>query len=169
MVEIAEPGETKSNGTSGARLVIPANDGRILTESQKDELTNGGQTTLHRHPNGMLNNVRTEQLSAANSISTVTVNFSVTQRVVAFIHISAMDPLADFDADDGFFADILRVDGSRPSGQFWHGGPHLGAYGTDDNLLPALYTGLAKTITFRLRSVQNAQVWADAIVFFEEQ
>jgi hypothetical protein len=167
MVEIANSNETGINGESGARLVVPTDDPRLLTVTQKNELTGGGLTTLHRHPNGILNNVRTVQLSADDDTDSVTINLGSPQRVVAFIHLSGLDPRADFDSGDGLFADIFRVDGARPPGAYWIGGAHFGADGSDSNLLPALYTGPAQTITFRLRSMQDAGVWADGIVFFE--
>ena len=167
MVEIALSTETGTNGESGARLVVPANDARLLSVTQKNELTGGGLTTLHRHPNGILNNVRTVQLSANNDTDSVTIDLGSPQRVVAFIHLSGLDPLADFDSGDGMFADIFRVDGARTPGIYWINGDHFGADMTDSNLLPALYTGAAQTITFRLRSTQDARVWADGIVFFE--
>lgn len=168
MVEIALSSETGATGDSGARLVVAADDARLLTVTQKTDLTDGGLTTLHRHPNGILNNVRTVQLSANNNTDSISVNLGSTKRVVAFIHLRAMDPLANFDRGDGFFADIFRVDGVRPPGGSWFGGDHLGSNGSNSNLLPGLYTGLAQTITFRLRSVQDAVVWADGVVFFED-
>jgi hypothetical protein len=168
MVEIAAPTEAGVNGESGARLVIPANDPRLLTQTQKNDLTDGGLTTLHRHPNGILNNVRTVHLKADDDTDTVSVDLGSTKRVVAFIHLRAMDPRADFDSGDGFFADIFRVDGVRPPGVYSFGGAHLGSDGSNNNLLPGMYTGPARTITFRLRSVQDATAWADAIVFFED-
>jgi hypothetical protein len=168
MVEIANSTETGLNGESGARLVVPANDARLLTVDQKNDLTDSGMTTLHQHPNGMLNDVRTVQLFANNNTDTVTVNLGTPKRVVAFIHMSSMDPLADFDSGDGFFADIFEVDGARPPGDVYNGGDHLGAIGSSNNLFPALYAGPAQTLIFRLRSTQDACVWADGIVFFED-
>ena len=168
MVEIATSTETGSNGESGARLVIPANDPRLLTQTQKDELTNGGLTTLHHHPNGILNNVRTVALFADNNTDSVTINLGTAKRVVAFIQMRAMDPRANFDSGDGLFADIYLVDGARTPGTSFSGGAHLGIPGSSDNLLPGLYTGAAQTLTFRLRSTQDASVWADGIVFFED-
>jgi hypothetical protein len=168
MVEIANSTETGVNGESGARLVVPANDARLLTMTQKNDLTDGGMTTLHQHPNGMLNDVRTVRLHADNSTDTVAVNLGSPKRVVAFIHLSAMDPLADFDSGDGFFADISSIDGARPPGTYWFGGDHLGSDGSSSNLMTAIYAGAAQTITFRLRSVQDAVVWADGVIFFED-
>lgn len=167
MVEIATAGETGTLGQSGARLVLPADDTRILTQTQKDDLTDGGLTTLHRHPNGILNNFRTVALQADDSTDIAAIDLGVTMRVVAFIHMRAVDPRADFDSGDGLFADIHRVDGVRPPGAYWFDGDHLGADGSDSNLLPAVYAGLARTITFRLRSTQDAAVWAEGVVFFE--
>jgi len=168
MVEIALSTETGVNGDSGARLVIAADDPRLLTLTQKNDLTDGGMTTLHHHPNGMLNNVRTVRLHADDSTETISVDLGSTMRVVAMIYLRAMDPRADFDNGDGFFADISAVDGARTPGAYSFGGAHLGADGSSSNLLPGMYTGAARTITFRLRSVQDASAWADGIVFFED-
>lgn len=167
MVEIATPGETATNGNSGVRLVIPADDTRILTQTQKDELTNGGLTTLHRHPNGILNNVRTQFLHADNGTVLSSIDLGSTKRVVAFIYLRGIDPLASFDRDDGMFADIFRVDGVAPPGDRWSSGDHFGAANTDSNLMSAVYTGIARELIFRLRSMEDAGVWAVAIVFFE--
>jgi hypothetical protein len=168
MVEIALSTESGTTGDSGARLVIPADDPRLLTTTQKTDLTDGGMTTLHEHPNGVLNDVRTVQLHAENSTETISVDLGTTRRVVAFIFMRAMDPLAGFDRGDGFFGDISSIDGARPPGVYWFGGDHLGSDGSSSNLLPGMYTGPARTITFRLRSVQDATVWADGIVYFED-
>jgi hypothetical protein len=168
MVEIANSTETGVNGESGARLVVPANDARLLSVTQKNELTGGGLTTLHRHPNGILNNVLTVQLFADDSTDSIAVMLGSPKRVVAFIHVSSINPRADFDSGDGMFADIFDVDGVRPPGDSYSGGDHLGAPGSSSNLFAALYTGQAQSITFRLRSTQDASVWADAIVFFED-
>jgi hypothetical protein len=167
MVEIATPGETATNGNSGVRLVIPADDTRLLTQFQKSELTDGGLTTLHRHPNGILNNVRTEALHADNGTSFTTIDLGSTQRVVALIYLRALDPRADFDNGDGMFADIFRIDGVAPSGDRWFGGAHLGPDGSDSNLMRGMFTGNARELIFRLRSMEDAEVWAAAIVFFE--
>lgn len=139
-----------------------------LSAEQLIDLTDGGDTTLHSHPNGILNNVRTVLLSANNSTDFEEENLGTTKRVVAFINLRAIDPLADFDAGDGLFADIFRIDGVRPAGEFWSGGTHLGPAGTDSNMMTAVYTGNAQRITFRLRSTQNARVWAVGVVFFED-
>jgi hypothetical protein len=167
MVEIATPGETATNGNSGVRVVIPADDTRLLTQFQKDSLTNGGLTTLHRHPNGILNNVSTLVLHANTGTDIASVNLGSAKRVVAFIYLRAVDPLASFDQSDGLFADIFRVDGAAPLGDRWFGGDHFGASGTDDNLMRGIYTGIAQELIFRLRSTDNAVVWAVAIIFFE--
>lgn len=170
MVEIAAPGETGSNGESGARLVMPANDPRLLSQAQKDALTGGGLTSLHRHPNCILHNVRSVLLAAQNSHRTdiVEVDLGTSKRVVAFIHLRGMDPLASFDQGDGYFADIFRIDGARPGGQYWFDGDHFGADGADSNMMIAVYTGTAQRLTFRLRTMQDADVWAVGIVFFED-
>jgi hypothetical protein len=167
MVEIATPSETGFNGDSGARLVIPANDPRLLTQLQKNELTGGGLTTLHRHPNGILNNIVLRILRADNGTEIESVDLGSTRRVVALIYLRAMDPRADFDQGDALYADIFRIDGVRPSGWFRFGGDHLGPSGSDSNLLISAFAGLARTIDFRLRSMQDATVYADAVVFFE--
>jgi hypothetical protein len=168
MVEIANSNETVATGESGARLVIGANDQRLLSVAEKTELTDGGMTTLHSHPNGMLNNVRTVRLSAIDDIpNLVTINLGSPQRVVAFIHLSSINPQEDFDSGDSLYADIFRVDGvRRPEWIAWNG-DDLGAPNTDDNLMPAVYIGAAQTITFRLRSRQTTRAWAEAVVFFE--
>lgn len=166
MVEIATPGETATNGTSGVRLVIPADDTRLLTQSQKDELTDGGLTTLHRHPNGILNNVRTVRLLADGNTVFDVVNLGSPKRVVAFIYLRAINPRADFDSSDALLADIYRIDGGIPTSEQWSGGD-LGSPGDDANLLTGVYTGNAQEITFRLRSREDASVWAVGIVFFE--
>jgi hypothetical protein len=167
MVEIAENAEVAGLGDSGARLVVAADDTRLLTQGQKNELTNGVLTSLHHHPNGILNNVRIELLFADNGTSITTINLGSVKRVVAFIYLSAMDPRADFDSGDGFFADIFKVDGATPPGISWNGGAHLGAAGSDSNLFVNAYAGTAQSLTFRLRSTEDASVWAAAVVHFE--
>jgi hypothetical protein len=169
MVEIAVPDETAFSGGSGARLVIPANDPRLLTQAQKNDLTDGGMTSLHHHPNGMLNNVRTVWLAGLDGARTdiQTINLGTPKRVVAFIALHAMDPLSDFDRGDGYFAEIYQIDGAYSS-LGWFGGDHLGPSGADANMRTPIYAGIATSVTFRLRTVQDATVWAFGIVFFED-
>jgi hypothetical protein len=88
--------------------------------------------------------------------------------VVAYIFLRSLDPRANFDSGDGIFADIFDIDGSFPPGTRWNGGAHLGPPNTSSNLFPAVYFGPAKDITFRLRSFDNAEAWAEALVLFED-
>jgi hypothetical protein len=168
LVEIAAPGEIGVTGESGARLVVPADDPRLLTLAQKNDLTDGGLTTLHRHPNGILHNVRRVLLWAGNTTTDIAeVDLGTTKRVVAFIHMNSVDPLADFDSGDGLFADIFQIDGVRaPS---WiSGGAHFGPPGADSNLMIGFFTGSARRVMFRLRTMQNASVAAIGVVLFED-
>jgi hypothetical protein len=113
--------------------------------------------------------VRVVRLFADNSTDIATVNLGTSKRVMTFINLRAMDPRHNFDQGDGFFADIFQIDGVMPSWiERWSGGAHLGASGSSSNMMTGVYTGAAQSITFRLRSVQDASVWAIGVVFFED-
>jgi hypothetical protein len=156
MVEIALPGEVASAGESGARLVVPANDPRLLTQAQKDDLTDGDLTTLHRHPNGILNNVRVLGLSAHGShdifgghpqVDIQDVDLGSQKRVVALAFLRRITPDGTVDEYDDFHV-VMNIDGGATS--------------------YAAYTGSAQRIRFSLTSGDDARADAVGVVFFED-
>jgi len=134
------------------------------------ELTNQGFTLLHKHLNsGNAARPIVRWLKADDTTTIETVNLGTSRRVFAFISITSMDPRHDFDRGDAFLAEIYQVDGNdHRSGNWWFGGDHLGSSGSDPNLRNPSFVGLAQSITFRLRSTQDASVWALAVVFREQ-
>jgi hypothetical protein len=133
------------------------------------ELTGTGYTSLHRHFNsGNAAWARGTWLFADNSTDVQTIAFGSPRRMMASICLAGMDPRAGFDRGDGFFAEIYRVDGNDYHGWYFFGGDHLGGDGADANTRFPFFQGTATSITFRLRSVQDASVWALAMVIPED-
>ena len=154
MVEIARPNESGENGNSGARLVIPANDPRILTQFQKDELTDGGLTTLHSHPSGILNNVETVPLHALG-LDIKNIVLGSPKRVFSFISLRSLDQGRGFGIGvlGSAFADIY-VD--------------VAAEEIREGTGVGVYAGPASQVVFRLRSTGNIEVQAIGVVFYED-
>ena len=170
MVEIAESNETGTNGGSGARLVIAANDPRMLTQTQKNELTDGGMTNLHHHPNGFLNNVQSVDLAVGNglpSTSTLEIFLGSNKRIVAMVFLSTVNPTTDL--DDGLAADIFKINGARPPTAYTFNNAEYGTDGSDANLMSSFFSGVANRVTFRLRTFDSDQfARASGVVFFED-
>ncbi|HET7187589.1 MAG TPA: hypothetical protein VFI52_05515 [Gemmatimonadaceae bacterium] len=145
----------------------PAHAG--VNNAKLRELTGAGYTSLHRHFNsGNAAWARGTWLFADNSTDVQTISFGSPRRMMASICINAMDPRAGFDRGDGFFAEIYRVDGNDYHGWYYWGGDHLGSDGADANTRFPFFQGTASSITFRLRSTQDAAVWALAMVIPED-
>jgi hypothetical protein len=146
---------------------LPAHPG--ITHTQLRTLVGGFYTGLHRHLNtGNAAFARGVWMFANNSTAIQTISFGSSRRMVATIYLTAMDPEAGFDRGDGFFAEIYRVNGNDFRQQWFFDGDHLGTDGADANMRRPFFSGFASSITFRLRSVQDANVWALALVFPED-
>ncbi len=137
------------SGTNRAAIQLAALSGATLSA---DELRN-----LQRPP-------IVRWMKADDGTTTETVSLGGARRVLAFIAMNSSDPRHDHDSGDMYAADIFRVDGSRTPGTSWHGGAHLGSSGSNSNLLRPFFVGDASTIQFRLRSFQDASVWAAGVV-----
>ncbi len=137
------------SGTGSAALQLAALSGATLSAEQLKSLT---QTAIVR------------RLKADNGTSVQSVNLGSSRKVLAFIAMTSSDPRHDHDRGDMYAADIFRVDGNRPPGTYSYGGDHLGPIGASSNLLPSFYIGTVSTIEFRLRSFQDATVWAVGVV-----
>lgn len=140
------------SGTSSVALQLAALSGATLSAEQLKRLT---RPTIVRW------------LKADNGTTIETVSFSSPRRILAFIAMTSSDPRHDHDRGDMYAADIFRVDGVRAPGGWWYGGDHLGPSGSDSNLLRPFYIGTASNLQFRLRSFQDASVWAVCVVVGE--
>lgn len=129
----------------------------------------GGLANASLSPN-MLANMTSAAVSrwirADDGTTLETVNLGSARSVVALIAMASTDPRHDHDRGDMFGADIFRVDGQVNRGPgWWFGGDHLGADGADTNLFSPVFIGTASSFQFRLRSFQDASVWALCLVF----
>ena len=82
--------------------------------------------------------------------------------------LSSIDPTNTFDRPDGLFPEIYRIDGNDYRNLWFFDSDHFGPNGDDANLRIPIFTGVAQTIDFRLRTTDNCFVWALAIVLPEE-
>jgi hypothetical protein len=140
-----------------------------VTHPQLRELVSGSLTGLHRHrATGDTTFARGVWMFADNSTDIQRVSFASRRRMLATIAITSVNPRAGFDRADGLFAEVYRVDGSDFRSTWFFGGDHLGVDGADANLRQAFFLGSATSVTFRLRSFQDAGVWALAMVFPED-
>ncbi len=140
------------SGTGSAAIQLAALSGASLSADQLRRLT---QPTVVRW------------IKADNGTTLETVFFGSPRKVVAFIAMSSSDPRHDHDRGDMFAADIFRIDGARTPGNWWFGGDHLGPTGSNSNLLRPFFIGTASSIQFRIRSFQDASVWAVCVVVSE--
>ena len=140
------------SGTRSAALQLAALSGATLSADQLKRLI---QPTFVRW------------IRADNGTTLETVSFGSPQKVLAFITMTSSDPRHDHDRGDMYAADIFRVDGARNHGNWWYGGDHLGTSGSNSNLLRPFFIGTASKIQFRLRSFQDASVWAVCVVIRE--
>lgn len=169
-VEIATPGESAASGDSGAPLVPRANDPRLLTEAQKNGLTGGATTTLHRHSSTFINDTRQVALHAVEGGSdVVTVTLPGQRRVLATAMLVGTEEgygvLGATEYGDAY-AEVLRVDGVL-RGTWYSGGRHFGGSGSGSALRQPSYLGLATSITFRLRAFTGL-AWGLGVVFYEQ-
>ncbi len=134
------------------------------------ELTGGGFTALHRHLNsGDATQAHVLWMHVAGGskndpVQILPISLPRRTRVYAYITITSMDPYDGFDRDDGVFAEVYRIDNQDPRSQYWFDGDHLGPDGDDANLRAPMCVADAQTITFRLRSTNDCEVWAMAVV-----
>jgi hypothetical protein len=136
-------------GSASGAIKLAALSGATLSAEQLKRLT---QPAVIR------------RLKADYGTSVKTVTFGSPRKVLAFIAMTSSDPRHDHDRGDMYAADIFRINGNRTPGTYSYGGDHLGSSGASSNLLPSFYMGTVSTIEFRLRSFQNATVWAVAVV-----
>jgi hypothetical protein len=102
-----------------------------------------------------------------NEVDIQTVSFPSPRGVFAFIAMTSINSLGGFDSDDALLAEIYRVNGNdfRNDGWRFGGNPnHLGNDGDDANLRGPVFVGTAQTIDFRLRSLNDQEVGAVAVV-----
>lgn len=168
-VEIATPGETTTNGSSGARVVLPADDPRILTQFEHNELTDGGTTTLHAHSSTFINETRSVQLQAEEGMtSTSTVTLPGQRRVfAAAMLVGTEEGYGTFGATEygDAFIEIHLVNGSQRPTWFFDG-RNLGPNGSATSLKSPVFVGLATSVSFRLRAFTGL-AWGLGIVFYE--
>jgi len=126
-----------------------------------------GPIDLHRHVTGSTTNAQFRWLFADNGTDFQEVDLGSKKQVHAFIVLAGMDPRSSFDRGDAFYAEIYQIDGSVTN-WFIQGGDDLGPPGDDRNVHALEYVGPAQKIRFRLRSMQDATVWAIGMVFVEE-
>jgi hypothetical protein len=146
---------------------FPAHPG--ITHTQLRALIGGGYTPLHRHLNaGNASFAQGVWMFANNTTDIQTISFGSSRRMVATIFMNAIDPQNGFDRGDGLFAEIYRVDGNDFRSQWFFNGDHFGPDGADENMRRPFFSGFASSVTFRLRSIGDAIVWALALVFPED-
>lgn len=105
-------------------------------------------------------------LGADSGTDTQTIDLGTSRRFTAFVAIAGMNPRHDFDRGDCFAVDIYSVDGESTGNWRW-GGDHLGPFGDYNNVRALSYSGTGRSITFRARSFQDAEVWAIGVVIYE--
>lgn len=81
------------------------------------------------------------------------------RRFLAWGQVTFVDPLTDYDRDNGVALDIFTIDGNSPN-SVGSGGDHLGAPGAPSNLFPGAIVGQGRTIQFRLSAFHSADLEA---------
>jgi hypothetical protein len=90
-------------------------------------------------------------LSAFTSTASVTIDLGFPRPFLAWIAMTMIDSLNDFDRNNAVAADIFTVDGVRTSTRAT-GGDHFGSPGSGDNLFAGAVNGFGRNITFFLRA-----------------
>jgi hypothetical protein len=168
-VQIAQSGSSAGQASSGAPLVVRADDARLLTAPQRSGLTSGTITSLHRHTTTFINETRHENLYAdEGTTDMVTVTLSGQRRVLATAALVGTERGAGAvrrHLHGDACIDVYMIDGA-PRPYWYSGGAHFGSPHSTANLRRPSYRGLATTITFRLRSFLGRS-WGIGIVYYE--
>ncbi|MBH0008368.1 M10 family metallopeptidase domain-containing protein [Salinibacterium sp. SWN1162] len=81
------------------------------------------------------------------------------RRFLAWGETTFVDPLTDYDRDNGIAMDIFTVDGTSPAA-VGTGGEHLGAPGAPSNLFPGAIVGRGRRVQFRLSTFHSSDLEA---------
>jgi hypothetical protein len=81
------------------------------------------------------------------------------RRFLAWGEVTFVDPLTDYDRDNGVALDIFTIDGTSP-GFVGSGGDHLGAPGAPSNLFPGAIVGRGRLVQFRLSTFHSEDLEA---------
>ena len=150
------------------RLQDPTGAHPGVGHDQLRELTDGALTWLHRHHTADASTPAVNWMYCTSFSSTI-VSISVPTRmqVLASIVITSILPInGAVDYDDALLAEIYRVDGNDYRQGGWrYGSSQTGPDGDDANLRSPVYEGPARTITFRLRSRDDCEIGALAVVY----
>ena len=95
----------------------------------------------------------------AGGTHSAVIDLGRTRRFLAWGEITFVDPLSDYDRDNGAALDIFTVDGTSP-GAVGSGGDHLGAPGAPSNLFPGAIVGRGQRVQFRLSTFHSSDLEA---------
>jgi hypothetical protein len=90
-------------------------------------------------------------LSAFSSNASVNINLGFPRPFLAWITVTMVDSLIDFDRDNAVAADIFTVDGVRTPTRAIDG-DHFGPLGSGANLFAGAFTGFGLNVLFFLRA-----------------
>ena len=95
--------------------------------------------------------------SGGTSSSVIDLGFE--RRFLAWGQITFVDPLTDYDRDNGIALDIFTIDGEHPARVGW-GGDHLGNEGAPSNLFAGAVIGRGRLVQFRLSTFHSSDLEA---------
>jgi hypothetical protein len=90
-------------------------------------------------------------VSALSSTASVNINLGFARPFLAWMSITMVDSLINFDRDNAIAADIFLIDGVRTPVRVF-GGDHFGALNSANNVFAGAFTGFGQNVLFFLRA-----------------
>lgn len=119
-----------------------------------------GIKSIYPHPvrrNDLMSSV--DLWAFAGGTGSVVVDLGTTRRFLAWGSATFVDPLQNYDRDNGVAVDIFTIDGDHPQRVGW-GGDHLGSDGAPSNLFAGAVVGSGRRVQFRLSTFHNRDLEA---------
>lgn len=90
-------------------------------------------------------------VSALSSNASVNINLGFRRPFLAWMSVTMVDSLIDFDRDNAIAADIFLVDGIRTPVRVF-GGDHWDALNSGNNVFAGAFTGFGQNVVFFVRA-----------------
>jgi hypothetical protein len=138
-----------------------------VTHDDLRQLTTGVLTSLHQHHAADASTPAATWMYCV-SFRGVVASLSMPRRMLVYasVVITSILPInGAVDYDDALLAEIYQVDGNDYRAGGYRYGNKLGPDGDDRNLRSPVFEGVAQTITFRLRSMDDCEIGALALAY----
>lgn len=96
-------------------------------------------------------------LKSSGGTGTRTIDLGRSRRILAWGQVTMVDPLNDFDRDNGYAVEVFDVDGIR-HGPLISGGDHWGSTNAPSNVHHGAWIGNARRVTFRISALHTSDL-----------